>query len=224
MPSGFLARHPRKAAALAAITLAALAALVWLAAGHPDLTTIKDQFEKAAHWCAGQNPAIYVLALALLPYVGMPVSFLYLAAGSVYTPVEGLTLTTIGLALNLPLGFLIRTPWLKTRITRGLEHCQWRLPEVPPGHAGKLIVLTRIIPGPPLVVQNFFLALAGVPFWKYYFYSLPLAVLFAAGLILTGNAVSNGKFGLAIQGICLVVALALVAHFVKTIHNSKKQK
>jgi uncharacterized membrane protein YdjX (TVP38/TMEM64 family) len=154
----------------------------------------------------------------------MPVSFLYLAAGSVYSPAEGLALTTMGLALNLPLGFLIRTPWLKARITRGLESCKWRLPEVPPGHAGKLIVLTRIIPGPPLVVQNFFLALAGVPFWKYYLSSLPLAVLFAAGLLLTGNAVSNGNVGLAIKGVCLVVALALVAHFVKTIHNSKKQK
>jgi uncharacterized membrane protein YdjX (TVP38/TMEM64 family) len=223
MPSGFLARHPRKSAALAAIAVAALAGVVWLVAGRPSLAEIAGIVRKVVVWCVGTNPVRYVAALAVLPYLGVPVTFIYPVAGIVYGTTMGLVWTAVGLALNLPLGYLIGARWLRAPITRWLERHNWRLPEVPPGEFGTLIVFTRIIPGPPMVVQNLLLAIAGAPFWKYYLYSLPLALIFAAGWLMASGALLNGNATLAIKGICLIVALGLLAHIVKKIHQSRKK-
>jgi uncharacterized membrane protein YdjX (TVP38/TMEM64 family) len=135
----------------------------------------------------------------------------------------GLVWTGVGLALNLPLGYLIGNRWLRAPVTRWVERHNWRLPEVPPGEFGPLIVFTRIIPGPPLIVQNLLLAMADAPFWKYYLYSLPLTLIFAAGLLVAGGALLNGDAKLAIKGVCLVVALGLLAHIAKKFHQARKK-
>jgi len=222
MPSGLLARLPWKTAALAAVAVLALAGLAWLAAGRPDLAEIRHLLEKIAAWSAS-NPAIFIAALAILPYAGMPVTFLYVAAGSVYGAKMGLLWTMVGLALNFPLGYVVGKYWLREWIARWLEKRGQRLPEFPPGEFWKLTVFTRIIPGPPLVAQNFLLAMAGVPFVQYMAYSLPLQMLFAAGIITAGGALMKGDTKLAVTGICLVIALALIAHVVKTMHQAKQK-
>ncbi len=230
MPSGFLARHPRKAAALGAVALAALAGVAWLLDGRPNVAEIVVQVKTLAGavknivvWCAGGNPARYVAALAVLPYLGVPVTFIYPVAGITYGPVMGLVWTAVGLALNLPLGYVIGH-WLRGPITRRLERHQWKLPEVPPGEFGALIVFTRVIPGPPLIVQNFLLAIAGAPFWKYYLYSLPLTLIFAAGWLMASGALLNGNAMLALKGVGLLVAVGLLAHFVKKFHQARKKR
>jgi uncharacterized membrane protein YdjX (TVP38/TMEM64 family) len=223
MPSGFLARHPRKAAALAAAAVTALACVLWLAADRPSLPEMAATVRKVVEWCVGENPARYVAGLAVLPYLGVPVTFIYPVAGIVYGPKLGLVWTAVGLALNLPLGYLIGTRWLRAPVTRWLERHNWRLPEVPPGEFGALIVFTRIIPGPPLIVQNLLLAIAGAPFWKYYLYSLPLSLIFAAGWLMASGALLKGNAKVAIEGICLIVALGLLAHIVKKIHQARKK-
>jgi uncharacterized membrane protein YdjX (TVP38/TMEM64 family) len=222
MPSGFLARHPRKAAALAALAGLALAGAVWLAAGRPSLAQIVGTVKGIVEWCVGTNPARYVAALAVLPYCGVPVTFIYPAAG-IYGTAMGLVWTAVGLALNLPLGFLIGSRWLRAPIMRWMERHHWRLPEVPAGEYVVLIVFTRIIPGPPLIVQNFLLAIAGAPFLKYYLVSLPLTLIFAAGWLLASSALLNGNATLALKGIGLIVALGLLAHIVKKFHQARKK-
>ncbi len=222
MPSGLLARVPWKSAAQAAGAALALAGLTWLAAGRPNLAEIRQFCETVAGWCAS-NPAIFVAALAVLPYCGMPVTFLYVAAGSVYGPKMGLLWTALGLALNFPLGYFIGKHWLRGWLEIWLTKRGLRLPEVPPGELGKLTVLTRIIPGPPLVAQNFLLAMAGVPFGQYMLYSVPLQLLFAAGIITAGGALMKGNTKLAVTGVCLVIALGLLAHVVKTMHTAKQK-
>jgi hypothetical protein len=229
MPSGFLARHPRKTAALGAVALAALAGVVWLVAGRPSVAEMVGQakslasaVKKTVEWCAGGNPAGYVVALAVLPYLGVPVTFIYPVAG-IYGTAMGLVWTALGLALNLPLGYVIGHG-LRGPITRRLERHQWKLPEVPPGEFGALIVFTRVIPGPPLIVQNFLLAIAGAPFWKYYLYSLPLTLIFAAGWLMASGALLNGNAMLALKGVGLLVAVGLLAHFVKKFHQARKKR
>ena len=223
MPMRIIARHPRKILALAVVMILVLAGICCLAAAGMNFSDIIESLKKLVRWCANANPIFYVLALAVLPYLGVPSSFIYFVAGSVYGPAKGFGWSVLGLALNLVLGYLIGTRWLRGPITRWLDRRGWR-PEVPPGEFGRLVVLTRILPGPPLVAQNFFLALAGVPFAQYFILSLPLTLLYAAGFLLTSGALFEGNSKLVILGVSLMVALALFAHIVKTIQKAKQKK
>ena len=210
--------------ALVVLAVLALAGAVWL---HEQGVTPGNMFKKLqdiAKSAAGANPAYYVCAVALLPYCGVPSSLLYLAAGSVYGSTAGILWTLLGLALNLPIGYLVGKYWLRAPIARFLEKRGHHILEVPPGEFGRLVVLMRIVPGPPLVIQNFLLAMAGVPFWKYYLVSLPLTILFAAGILLTGGALFEGNAKLVIAGVSLVIALTLLAHIVKTMHQNRQKK
>jgi len=223
MPTKIIARHPRKFAALAVACVAVLAGIFYLSATGTHLADVMDALKKLVRWCADANPIFYVLALGILPYLGVPSSFIYFVAGSVYGPTKGICWSAVGLALNLVLGYVIGTRWLREPITRWLDRRGWR-PEVPPGEFGRLVVLTRIIPGPPLVAQNFFLALAGVPFAQYFILSLPLTLLYAAGFLLTSGALFQGNSKLVILGVSLIIALALLAHVVKSMQKAKQKK
>lgn len=221
MPSAFFARHARKIAVLAGLAALALAgaAILYEQGLTPGMAFAK--LKEVAEWAAGKNPVFYVLALALLPYAGVPSSFLYLAAGAAYGPAQGTFLSLCGLALNLPLGYLVGKYWLRAPIARMLEKRGHHLLEVPPGEFTRLIVLMRVIPGPPLVIQNFLLAMAGTPFLLYYLISLPLTLFFAAGILLTSGALLQGNMKLVVAGVSLVIAVTLLAHIVKTMHQAK---
>jgi uncharacterized membrane protein YdjX (TVP38/TMEM64 family) len=105
-------------------------------------------------------------------------------------------------------------------VTQWLDKKGWRS-EVPPGEFGWLVVLTRILPGPPLVAQNLFLAVAGVPFALYFIISLPLTLLYAAGFLLTSGALFEGNSKLVIVGVSLIVALSILAYIVKSMQKTK---
>jgi uncharacterized membrane protein YdjX (TVP38/TMEM64 family) len=224
MPTKIIARHPRKIAALGVFVVLVVGVVFYLYATGVKYAEVRETLTNFVTWCANTNPIFYVLALAVLPYLGVPSSLIYLVAGSIYSnPAKSVGWSALGLALNLTLGYVIGTRWLRGPVTRWLDQRGW-LREVPPGEFGRLVVLTRIIPGPPLVAQNFFLALAGVPFGLYFILSLPLALLYAAGFLLTSGALFKGNGKLVILGVSLMVALALLSHIVKTMQKAKQKK
>ncbi len=224
MPSSFFARHARKIMLLVVALVVAVAVIGGLYWHGVTPAECFGKLKDYAHWVAEKSPAYYVGALMLLPYAGVPSSFLYIAAGAVYPPAEAVLLSLAGLALNLPLGYFVGKYWLRGPIARFLEKRGHKLIEVPPGEFTQLIVLMRVIPGPPLVIQNFLLALAGTPFWKYYFISLPLTLLFAAGILLTPGALMEGNGKLVVAGVGLVIGVAMLAHIVKAMQAAKKGK
>ncbi len=212
-------RNQLALALLALLLLAVLAAFVIHAIGFAHL---KSLAHTAIAWCATVNPLLFVLAFTFLPYVGVPSSLLYLLAASAYGPVPALGWSCLALACNVTFGYVIGS-WLRRPISGWLERKGRKLPEVPPSETWRLVLLTRILPGPPLVMQNLLLAVAGVPFLLYLAISLPVQFLLSAGLILTGGALFHGQKGLLIFGVCLIVALALLAHVVKTMYEARRR-
>jgi len=192
--------------------------------GKIDFSRIVDLFHQVVGWCAGVNPLIYVLALALLPYVGVPTTVLYLVASQAYGQWYAILWSTLGLALNLPVGYWIGTRAFRQPIIRWLEKRGRKLPEVPSGEHAKLVVLTRILQGPPLIVQNLLLAVAGVPFAKYFLISMPIITATASALILAGGALAKGNTRLFVIGACAMVALALLSHVVKTTYDANRAR
>lgn len=224
MPRALLARHSGKITALVVLAVIGLVAAAVLHELGLTPGVLLGKFNALAQWAAGKNPAFYVGALAVLPYGFVPVSFLYLAAGKLYGTVAGTLLSLAGLALNLPIGYFVGKFWLRAPLTRMLEKRGHKLPEVPDGEFAKLVILMRVIPGPPLIIQNYLLAMAGTPFTKYYFISLPLTLLFAAGFLMMGDAWKQGNMKLVVAGVGFVVGMGMLAHIVKTMHHAKKGK
>lgn len=224
MSSAFVARHRGKLIVLVVLGVLALAGLFYLYQQGVTLDSAFVKLKTLASMAAEKSPAYYVAALALLPYVGVPSSLLYLAAGTVYGPTMGIIWSALGLALNLPLGYFAGKHWLREPIARMLEKRGHKLAVVPASEFTRIVVLMRIIPGPPLVIQNFLIAMMGVPFGLYYLLSLPLTLLFAAGILLTSGAMVAGNTKLIIAGVCTVIALTLMAHVVKAINQANKKK
>jgi uncharacterized membrane protein YdjX (TVP38/TMEM64 family) len=220
-------RKPRsrwKLWALVAGVVLAVGLALWLTSGGFRLADFKAWVHDLARRSAQVNPLLFVLAFTVLPYVGVPSMVLYFAAGAAYGPARAIAWCAIGLLLNTALGYVIGAHWLREPLRRWMVRRGRNLPEVPRGEVGQLIVLTRILPGPPLVAQNLLLALAGVPFWKYLLYSWPLQMLFASGFILSSGALFHGKKGLMVFGVSFIVAMALLAHIVNAAYKTRKKR
>jgi uncharacterized membrane protein YdjX (TVP38/TMEM64 family) len=222
MPSRPFARPSRLQIVLAIVALLILALLGGLILHEVGLTGLKSAMRRVADACAGVPPPVFVLAVTFLPYVGVPTSALYIVAGGAYGHWPALGWSWLGLLLNMIVGYGIGS-WLRGPISRRLERRGYRLPEVPPNEHWRLILLIRILPGPPLVVQNLLLAVAGVPFLTYLLVSMPAQMLFVLGFVFSGDALFKGSTGLLITGVCLLVALTLLAHIAKTIYDKHRR-
>ena len=230
MPSLSALRLTRQHLVLALLGLFLAAFAGWFLLQNVSVAQIKDGMNMVTTWCASVHPLVFVLGFAILPYFGIPSSLLYLAAAAAYGQKSGgswwspLIWSWLGLALNIAFGYVIGAQWLRGPITRWLGRRNLRLPEVPPGEIWRLVILTRVLPGPPLIVQNLLLAVAGIPFRPYFCYSLPPQMLFATGFVVAGDALFKGDSGLLIVGICVIVAMTLLAHIAKTMYNTRRAR
>lgn len=117
---------------------------------------------------ADLHPLVYVAALSLLPAIGFPISAFYFYAGVVYGWKLGIPLCLLGLAINMTVSYwltrtLLRDPLRELVRRRGHELPTFRTTR----NQFRATFLLRTVPGPPYSVQNYLLALAGVPFAIY---------------------------------------------------------
>src|SRR5690606_17746202 len=116
------------------------------------------------------GPVPFFLAMALLPAAGAPLSFFCLTAGSVFGTQLGMfvvmLLSLTAITVNIALSFLLANRALRPPLQFLLTRLGYQLPQVQSGNATDLIVLLRVTPGVPFVVQNYLLGLAGVPFMR----------------------------------------------------------
>jgi len=133
------------------------------------------------------NPWIWLLALCVLPVIGFPIAIFYLHAGLAFGPAVGIPLTWLGLAVNMSLSYAIGAKLFRRPLLAWLTRHGYRVPQL--GRLGnfRLVFLMRTIPGPPFPVQNYLLAIAGVPFRAYFVISLLCQGTIAVGMICLGT-------------------------------------
>jgi uncharacterized membrane protein YdjX (TVP38/TMEM64 family) len=172
------------------------------------------------------GPWVFFGALALLPAIGFPVSVFYLTAGSAFAERMGIggVLVASGLALlvNISLTYWLARygirPWLEQVISR----TKYKIPAVAPAEHAEITLLLRITPGPPFFIQGCLLGLAEIRFRTYLWISWVVAMSYASGLIIFGDAILHGKGGLAFLGLSALVAVALIVHLLRR-HYGKKR-
>lgn len=160
----------------------------------------------------------FILAVGLLPIAGIPVTALYLAAGAVYAPVFGYPVTLGGLALGLALNFSLTYAVARVfhqPVDRLLHRFGRSVPKFKGMSPWKVILLVRITPGAPLMIQNLLLGFARVPFPRYLGISLLTELLIAGGYLTAGQGFATGRWGFLALGAAAIGGVLLTASLLK---------
>ncbi len=134
------------------------------------------------------HPGVFLVAMSLLPVVGFPISAFYFFAGVVYGWQIGIPICLAALAINMSLSYiftrtLLRAPLSELVRRRGLE-----LPQVKRAkYQFRMTFLIRTVPGAPFPLQNYILALAGIPFKIYLPVSLAAQGVIGSVVIVTSS-------------------------------------
>jgi uncharacterized membrane protein YdjX (TVP38/TMEM64 family) len=155
------------------------------------------------------HPALFLLGLALCPLLPIPVSPLWVLAGMRFGPMGGILISILGLVINLTTAYLLSKYWFRRQIEWFLRKWNVKVPVVAEAEQKKFTLLVRIVPGNPLVVQNYLLGVVGVRFSVYFAVGLAVQLFYAIGFNLFGEAVFEGRFGLMLFAVLLVVSVAL---------------
>jgi uncharacterized membrane protein YdjX (TVP38/TMEM64 family) len=187
---------------------------------------LREELKKVVTAMQDAGPTAYFLAMAVLPAFGMPLLAFALPAKVAF----GVQLGTAGvlacalaaMAANLLLAYWLARFTLRPRLTRLLSRLGYRLPPVAAGDVTDLIVLARVTPGVPFVVQNYLLGLAEVPLARYMVVSCLVSGAHTTAFVLLGDALQNGRGKLAVAAIGLLMAFAACTHLARK-HYGKRQ-
>jgi uncharacterized membrane protein YdjX (TVP38/TMEM64 family) len=158
------------------------------------------------------HPWALLAALATLPGLGFPISPLFILCGIVLSPSYGtLTACLLGIlaqSICTTWTYLLAAGPLRDLLTRFVRRKR-ELPELTDRNALRLGLIMRITPGIPYALQNVVLGILGMKLKPYLMVSLPVTALWTVAFIITGGAIFEGRAGLAISGMLLLVVLIL---------------
>ncbi|MFA6963007.1 MAG: VTT domain-containing protein [Opitutaceae bacterium] len=178
---------------------------------------------ESIEWVLGQvrglGPVAFFGLLALLPSVGVPVSVFTLTAGPVFAPTLGLPLVValalLSLAVNLVITYVLARWILRPWIERLCAWLGFKIPEVAEADQRSLVLLVRVTPGPPYVLQNYLLGVARIPFATYLMFSWAVVCAYTTAFIVFGDAIAQGKGRWALLAASLFVALTVGVKFLR---------
>ena len=172
------------------------------------------------------GPWWFFAAMAILPALGAPMAMFVLPAVAAFGPQLGTTnvvLLALGaLTVNFCLAYGLARRGLRPLIHALVTRLGYRLPEVHANDAIALLIMLRVTPGVPFVMQNFLAGLAQAPFGKYFVVSAAIAWPLNAALLIFGEALLHGKGKIAIATLGAIVALVAVLHLVRRHYERRK--
>ena len=183
-------------------------------------------FDDGLNALRSAGPLAFFAAMAVLPALGCPILAFYLTAGPAFTErmwLAGVIAATgVALLINLSLSYWLACYALRPTLERMISRTKYRIPQLTAADHAEITVLLRITPGPPYFVQSYLLGLAAVRFRTYLWISWVISIAYASGFIVFGDAILHGKARLALLGISVLVAMALIVHFLRR-HYGKKR-
>ena len=204
-----LARDTRVRALVATATVLGVAGIVVAWKMGLDLAKLKQL------WVDGEaflkaNPWSLFVAIVFLTGLPFPISALLVLAGLVWGATWwACLLALLALALNMTWTYWVAAYPARGVIEKVLANTSLRIPDLPKQDHVRLILMLRLTPGLPLFIHNYILGFLRTPFRLYLPLSLALSGPIAIGILLTGGALMEGKAGLAIAGLGIVVIAVL---------------
>ena len=219
---------PPRAANRPLLLKLALAAAVRAAAGllvlrGVDLAALLHQVLEALR---AAGPWAFFAAMAVLPAVGVPMLTFLLPALAAFGPRFGtgpvVLLALAAVTVNFCLAYGLARGGLRPVVQALVTRLGYKMPSVDSGDAIDLLILLRVTPGVPFVVQNYLAGLAQAPFGKYLLISALIAWPMNTAFLLFGDALLHGKGRVALVSLCAVVALAVAAHWLRKHYERRK--
>ncbi|MEZ5414210.1 MAG: VTT domain-containing protein [Opitutaceae bacterium] len=219
-------RRANKLIVLAVLGLVGMAAAWWAYRhyGTDFRMVVEAGLERIRHLGAG----MFFTLMALLPAVGCPLSVFTLTAGPVFAPTLGmpvvLLLVWLSLAVNLAISYWLSRYALRPWLERLVTWMGYKLPEVKASDHRGMVILVRVTPGPPYVLQSFLLGLAGIPFATYFYISWIISSLYACAFVLFGDALIQGKGKMALVAVGLFAALTVGVQLLRRHYRRRREK
>lgn len=190
-----------------------------------DLRMVVDAgLEKIRHMGA----VTFFVLMAVLPALGCPLTVFTLTAGPVFAPTLGmpvvLLLVWLSLAVNLALSYWLSRHALRPWLARLVGWLGYKLPEVKASDHRGMVILVRVTPGPPYVLQSFLLGLAAIPFGTYFIISWIISSLYACAFVLFGDALMQGKGKMVLVAIGIFAALTVGVQLLRRHYRRRREK
>ena len=212
----------RRAAMLYGALIAALVVVVSYALFGGEMAVLSDCARRFCGEISGYLNLIpvwaYALAIFILPIFFFPVSLIFMIAGNKAACGECsfwevYAFCALGLTLNILFTYFLAA-FFGSFAERLLAKRGLRVPKVCAGDECEIILLIRMIPGNPLIIQNYILGLARVNYLKYALISVPFQLITLAAYMYFGESVFEGDFAGVSMAVSLIIILALIARIV----------
>jgi len=212
LPSGASAVRRVPWSALAGLA-AALGASVAFLAMHFDF---RDAVDHGISLVRALGPWAFFAAMALVP---APLSWFTIPAGEAFAAeltLPGVIVAALAaVAVQIALCYWAARFALRPVLQRWVAARGWVVPQVTKTNALAVVLLVRLVPGPPLSLQCCLLGLAEVPFALYFAASWALTVPWVIGGVVLGRGVLHGNFALAGVGAGVFGAAAVAVHLAR---------
>jgi uncharacterized membrane protein YdjX (TVP38/TMEM64 family) len=180
---------------------------------------VHEGFDWVLAWVRGLGPWPFFTLMTLLPAIGAPLSIFTLTAGPLFAPVMGLPmvvlLALLSLAVNLALTYALARWMLRPWLERLCVWLGFGIPEVAENDRRALVLLVRVTPGTPYMLQSYLLGMAKIPFALYFMISWAVVSLYACAFILFGDALVQGRGKQVLLAASLFVALTVAVRFLR---------
>ena len=211
-------RNRRRLLLFAAAATLSAAAVLLLWRSKPDPEFWRDLLTRARSF-AEDHPWALMLSVATLPGIGVPLSPLLIAFGVIIGPRYGLpaacVLAVIAQSACSVWTYFVAAGPLREWLRRMVERRR-RLPELTDRNALRAACLVRVTPGFPYAFQNITLGVLRVPFRIYLLASIPIQSAYTVAFVVTGGAIFEGRAGLAITGVLLLLVIVLATRIWRT--------
>jgi uncharacterized membrane protein YdjX (TVP38/TMEM64 family) len=156
------------------------------------------------------HPMWLIAALVVLPLVGMPISPLWILTGIRFGPAWGVAVGAATMLANITLAYHMAAHLLSRPIHALLRRRGLTMPSVPADDQSKFILLCRIAPGVPMLLQSFILGSVRVDFRRYILISFPVLTAFCAAFVIGGDALVHSDWWFGLLAFSLFLALLLI--------------
>lgn len=179
------------------------------------MESLVAHFQDAIGWFRTTHPAFLIVAIAILPLVGVPVSPFLILSGVRLGPLWGTVASCGALLINATLGYWLAAGWFRSGIEKLLARRGRTVPVLAKEDEWKFILVCRITPGFPLPLQNYVLGCARVNFTRYILLSLPAQWAYAFAFAYFGESLTHGSAWRIALAVSLLVALALTVSLLR---------
>lgn len=174
-----------------------------------------------------QHASYLLLAIAILPGFGFPVSPLLVLSGALAAKTGSMfsawLLTSIAMWVNAAWTYLFASGPGRAITQRFLEKFTRKGVQIPKAKGYQLALILRVTPGIPLPFQNYFLGVSGVSAKVYWMVTIPVQGAWVLGFVVFGDGLLQGNSKLVITGVGLLIVIAVMARMLST-NFSKENK